>query len=235
MMKPIAEVLKLFNSSFALSSSLEVGNRARVAVERLENMGSMGMAASFGFTESQPEEIFSNYNEKWLEYYGQENLLNDDPTAVYGLTNVGIVHWEYLEEHAADFGCSTRVFQAARAFGMESGTTFALKVGERRTVASVSHRKSVNDLFRREIYSLLFDITLDLYPDTYKSVNKGSINMGEIDVLKLMARDHRDQEIADLLNLSIQTIRARRRQIMGKLRAKTISGVISKAKDAGYI
>lgn len=234
-MKPIAEVLSLFNSNFSSPTNLDVGNRARVAVERLENMGSMGMAASFGFTESAPTEIFSNYDEAWLKYYGEENLLKDDPTAVYGLTNIGIVHWEYLEKHATDFGCSPRVFEAARSFGLESGTTFALKVGERRTVASVSHRKSVNDLFRREIYSLLFDITLDIYPDLYLAVNKGSVSMGEIDVLKLMARDYRDQDIADMLNLSIQTIRARRRQIMIKLKAKTISGVISKAKDAGYI
>ncbi|MEM8752863.1 MAG: autoinducer binding domain-containing protein [Pseudomonadota bacterium] len=234
-MKPIAEVLSLFNSNFSNPAELDVGNRARVAVERLENMGSMGMAASFGFTETVPEEIFSNYDFEWLKYYGEKDLLNDDPTAVYGLTNIGIVHWEYLEEHASDFGCTPRVFEAARSFGLESGTTFALKIGDRRTVASVSHRKNVNDLFRREIYSLLFDITLDIYPDLYQAVNKRNVTMGEIDVLKLMARDHRDQEIADMLNLSIQTIRARRRQIMAKLNAKTISGVISKAKDAGYI
>lgn len=234
-MKPIAEVLNRFNSNFALSESLDVGNRAKVAVERLENMGSMGMAASFGFTEAIPTEIYSNYNEEWLRYYGENDLLHDDPTAVYGLTNIGIVKWEYLEENCSDFGCTNRVFEAARSFGLESGTTFSLKVGNRRTVSSVSHRKNVNELFRREIYSLLFDITLDIYPDLYTSVNKGHVTMGEIDVLKLMARDHRDQEIADLLNLSIQTIRGRRRQIMAKLNAATISGVISKAKDEGYI
>ncbi|MEM7522600.1 MAG: autoinducer binding domain-containing protein [Pseudomonadota bacterium] len=234
-MKPLAEVLNRFNARFADTAQMDVDLRARVALQRLENMGTMGMAASFGFTETNNQDIYSNYSTEWLEYYAEKEFLYNDPVAVYGLTNIGFVTWEYLEENAAEFGCTADVFTASRKFGMESGTAFSLKIGQRRTVASVSHRKNVNDAFRREIYALLFDITLDLYPELYSSVNRSNITSAELDVIKLMSQDHRDQEISDLLHIAIQTVRSRRRTAMEKLDARTITGVVAKAKDAGYI
>ena len=57
----------------------------------------------------------------------------------------------------------------------------------------------------------------------------------EIDVLKLIARGHINKEIADILNISFNTVLTHRKNITAKLGIKSVSGLSVYAMMNGYI
>ncbi len=61
------------------------------------------------------------------------------------------------------------------------------------------------------------------------------ISPRELDVLKLVARGHINKEIADKLNISLNTVLSHRKNITSKLGIKTVSGLIFYCISNGYI
>lgn len=60
----------------------------------------------------------------------------------------------------------------------------------------------------------------------HKHEEKAMLSPREIDVLKLVAKGHMNKEVADELNISVNTVLTHRKNIMSKLEIKTVSGLI---------
>lgn len=67
-----------------------------------------------------------------------------------------------------------------------------------------------------------------------KSIHS-ELSKREIDVLKLIAKGHINKEIADLLNISFNTVLTHRKNITAKLGIKSVSGLSVYAMMNGYI
>ena len=61
------------------------------------------------------------------------------------------------------------------------------------------------------------------------------ISTRELDVLKLIARGHINKEIADRLNISLNTVLSHRKNITSKLGIKTVSGLIFYCISQGHV
>ena len=68
-------------------------------------------------------------------------------------------------------------------------------------------------------------------PDTSNS----ELSQREIDVLRLVANGHINKEIADILNISINTVLSHRKNITSKLGIRSVSGLSLYALMNGYI
>ena len=82
------------------------------------------------------------------------------------------------------------------------------------------------------IIDQLHDITEDLLKSDEQEQN--TLSNREIDVLKLIIKGHINKEIADLLNISLNTVLTHRKNITSKLGIKTVSGLTFYAMMNGY-
>ncbi len=82
------------------------------------------------------------------------------------------------------------------------------------------------------IIDQLHDITEELFKTEEQEHN--SLSNREIDVLKLIIKGHINKEIADLLNISLNTVLTHRKNITSKLGIKTVSGLTFYAMMNGY-
>lgn len=77
--------------------------------------------------------------------------------------------------------------------------------------------------------------SLILSNNTAKTGTSHSISQRELDVLRLVAQGYLNKEIADKLNISLNTVLSHRKNITAKLGIKTVSGLIFYCISHGYI
>lgn len=70
---------------------------------------------------------------------------------------------------------------------------------------------------------------------TKQNENRGKLSEREIDVLKLIVKGLLNKEIAETLNISINTVLSHRKNITSKLGIKSVSGLSVYAMMHGYI
>lgn len=71
--------------------------------------------------------------------------------------------------------------------------------------------------------------------DSSQKADKAAISQRELDVLRLVAMGFLNKEIADKLNISLNTVLSHRKNITSKLGIKTVSGLIFYCITHGYI
>ena len=69
----------------------------------------------------------------------------------------------------------------------------------------------------------------------FKEENESELSNREIEVLKLIAQGFINKEIADKLNISLNTVLSHRKNITSKLGIKTVSGLTFYSIANGYI
>ena len=72
---------------------------------------------------SNPTLLYQTYPEDWLRLYDKEAMLLQDPTIMWGMTNIGVIDWTDLKTDDA-----AGVFDKAAKFGLKYG--IAVSVGE---------------------------------------------------------------------------------------------------------
>ena len=119
--------------------------------------------------------------------------------------------------------------------------TFSNKVDfflQRRQKTIVFTDKSTSD------FQLSTQMSLSEIVDSLKKILKDRIvsdetqtelSRREIEVLKLIAKGHLNKEIADKLNISINTVLSHRKNITGKLGIKSASGLSVYAMMHGFV
>ena len=65
--------------------------------------------------------------------------------------------------------------------------------------------------------------------------NEVQLTEGETDVLRLIAKDHSTQEIADKLFISTQTVETHRKNLLNKLKTRSSIGLVKYAIESGLL
>jgi DNA-binding NarL/FixJ family response regulator len=74
-----------------------------------------------------------------------------------------------------------------------------------------------------------------LVKKTTETVRGMDLTEREKDVLKLITNEYTNQEIADKLFISVRTVDAHRRNLMEKIGAKNMAGLVKYALEKGYV
>jgi len=83
--------------------------------------------------------------------------------------------------------------------------------------------------------SLKEDLLQDMLEGKRKAKHAPTLTRREKEILQLIAKEHTSQEIADTLFLSPNTVENHRRQLLFKLDARNMAGLIKKAVDFGLL
>lgn len=110
---------------------------------------------------------------------------------------------------------------------------YLLKNTDKNTlVQAIKHIYAGNQFLNKEIQG-----KLDQYRKGLKrnAASKVVLTPREKDIIRLIAKEHSNQEIADILNLSLRTVENYRLNLNLKLEAKNTAGLLLKAIELGII
>ena len=107
--------------------------RASVAalLHDLDARSPAGCAIGLHIRFTTPRYMFQSYPRRWIDKYSGAGLFVHDPTVGWGMSNVGWVRWQDLEEID-----SHRVLELAKDFGIMNGVTIAVLIEGSRSIAS---------------------------------------------------------------------------------------------------
>lgn len=166
-------------------------------------------------------------HESTLVALGLSNILNE-------MFNIRAVCYGLFSEAQLIEECDI-IFLSAEAF---AGNIDILLPKKHKCVLIVSNdtlctdEHSVNHMWTKErIVNRISDV-LGHLDDIKKS--QGELSKREIDVLKLIVKGYLNKEIADTLNISINTVLTHRKNITAKLGIKSVSGLSVYAMMNGY-
>lgn len=114
------------------------------------------------------------------------------------------------------------------------------------TIDSFQNDLEKHNRIREKIFRPLIDDLVESGVDDWQDLisnrqkhepsdHSQSLSLRELDVLRLVAKGHLNKEIADKLNISLNTVLSHRKNITAKLGIKTVSGLIFYCITHGYI
>jgi LuxR family transcriptional regulator, quorum-sensing system regulator SdiA len=198
----------------------------------LETIGSLsecGYSAGIGFRGLEPAFVTATYARPWVDNYVEKLYIQQDPTIKFGLSRTGHITWDKLERAYPD---SSDFFSDARGFGLVHGNTLSIRAVGQISILSCSGPAWDAGEVKRASASLHALAVLHAFPDTGKAIE---LTDRVKDVLRLMCGGAKDQEISELLNVKIETVRARRRAAFQATETSTIAQLISEVIKNGLI
>ena len=144
---------------------------------RLKELARGGYAMALHIEFTTPAYLFQTYPKAWIDYYSQNGLVMRDPTVMWGFDNLGMIDWSELSDSDPD-----RIMDQAREHGIDNGFTYALEVGDHRTICSFAKGsekfpQSEIDQIKAEV-DRMCELTLGLdtlAPETRDALRKMSI------------------------------------------------------------
>jgi hypothetical protein len=190
-------------------------------LDEIDGLSAYGCAIGLAFSRGTPRSTFFSYPDQFLAEYNQKNLARVDPTLRFGFQSVGIEQWKVLEEN-----CESReAFTLARQFGILDGVCFSVSVAGYKTIASASQhpRQPFSEPVLERIHELLVLATVEVVNATQRPSYSELTN----EWLALAIAGKSDTEVAEALGLSIHGARARRRNSLSEIGAKTPAQAIA--------
>jgi len=187
----------------------------------LDELSDGGYSVGVGFQGLEPHFVKSTYSSDWVERYIEQNFIKQDPTIQFGLSRSAHATWESLEQMYPD---SKSFFSEARKFGLLQGNTLSICVSGQVSILSCSGSHWDDTELRTASAALYGLAVLAAATDSDKF---DPLSHREKEVLNLMATGSKDQEIADILNIKVETVRARRRSAFLATNTTTIGQLMS--------
>lgn len=195
----------------------------------LNKISEAGYSFGLGFVGLEPSFVKTTYDETWVEHYLKSGYIKKDPTIKFGHARTGHVTWKQLQHLYPD---SKDFFEDAVEHGLVEGNTLSMRVEGQVCLLSCSG-KPWGDLERREAKACLS--ALGVLKASPKQTKSFDIPERVLEVLRLMSGGAKDQEIASLLGVKIETVRARRKSAFNLTSTSTTSQLISEVIKAGAI
>ena len=147
------------------------------AVEQLRAYAPSGFAMAFHIRFTTATFLFQTYPKDWSHVYSQNGYVMQDPTVMWGFTDVGHKRWSELAKDDA-----AGMIAKAAEHGMRFGFTLAGDRDGSRSIASFTRNdRDFTDAEITEIaqiFDKLQDVTLnlgDLAPETHEALHKMSV------------------------------------------------------------
>ncbi len=202
-----------FGRYCAIASKLGYG---RVVYSLMTDHPSLGLPRQHG--------LVSSYPQHWVDYYNDVGYMDHDPVAQQLTKTQKPFFWDDLLKKQEVSSLSGQVMAEAGESGLHDGLAFSMpgKYGEisafglARVGKDKSQTKDYATLASLHLLSVYFHET---YRQMHKAENDIDLTKREIEILQWASEGKTDDLIADILNISINTIRFHWNKIFNKLEA----------------
>ena len=192
-------------------------------------------------TVSDTVQGFANYPVEWIEHYMGNGLQNLDPTIGVSSRSIAPVDWSRFKTHAG----FKDVFVNGRDFGItDRGLTLPIRgpYGEC-GLLSVTRDTSERDwgFLKSKILTTLQTAAVTMHDsvmqsDTLASVlRRPTLSDRESEVLQWTAAGKSQQDIGDILSISMRTVEVHLRSARAKLCALTTAQAVGRGISMGFI
>jgi DNA-binding CsgD family transcriptional regulator len=220
-MKKLGQYIEIINSSktpeeaFAkFCSIMKEHGYDRVAYSLVTDHPSLGLPRQHGLATSYPDD--------WMKYYKEKNYMEIDPVTLRVLASRKPFFWSDVTANPDLFAPSLQLMNEAQEAGVSDGIGFSLTgppgelvgVGLARTAPA----KGKDYMFLAGAYmlSVYFHET---YRDMLSKPLKVELTVREREILCWASEGKTDDEMAAILNISLNTIRFHWKKIFKKLEA----------------
>lgn len=194
------------------------------AIEEL--LGELGKLAPCGYHVGlhirfvAPLMSYNTYDKAWIDHYTRRGFALSDPTVAWGLTRSGAVRWRDIT-----LPDPRNVLATARRFGLNFGVSVAIGPASSRTIAGVA--RSDREFLDSEIEAIE-ETVWKLHRATKPPTN---LTQAELEALRHVATGRRHAEGAAALNISESAFKARLTAARRKLKARTTTQAVRRARD----
>lgn len=195
----------------------------------LTKLSEAGFSIGVGFRGAEPHWVRATYSRAWVDNYVAKSYIQIDPTIQFGLTQTGHITWSQLGRRHPE---TESFFGDAKGYGLKDGNTLSIRSSGGISILSCSGPKWQDDEIKRASAALHGLAALHSTPENMQGV---ALNEREKDVLRLMCSGLKDQDIADVLGVKVETVRARRRKAMQATDTSTIAQLISEVTKKSLI
>lgn len=181
------------------------------------------------------------YDDAWKEHYANHGYHRIDPTLHKARRSIAPVDWSRLErdDHF------NMVFDDARAFGIQAqGMTIPVR-GPYGDIGGLSVTSSLSaknwKALKSEILSTLQSVAVNVHDTVIQSdslsklLRAPTLSQREREVLQWTSAGKSQQDIADILNISVRTVEVHLRSARNKLYALTTPQAVGRGISMGLI
>ena len=170
-----------------------------------------------------PELLRSEFPTAWRERYEEKNYFMTDPVFYWTLMNQGWKRWSEI-----GFPDPMNVAQEAKAYGLEFGVVFSMRVNGQRSFLSAARTKREFKTSEVEKLQSYFEGWMTFLR------NRPDLSIGELQVLRCLHDGCGRAEIAAKLGITDITVSKRTRSAMKKLGVSSHMDAVSKALEISY-
>ena len=212
------------SSCFRQRGDLELLENIEQELGIINSVAQSGYNLAINYTFSGAQIFRSTMDELWLKEYETNGYYLKDPVVLWCATSTGDIRWSEMQ-----FPDYAGVLKKAECIGMKFGANFSRKVDRYRSALVVAREdRSLSDCEMAAI-SNAWDRILNAFQ------RKPILTQREIDVLKQSSLGKNIGEIAEALNVSVQTVKFRLSKIRAKLGSRTVIEAVVSAVRLGYI
>lgn len=188
----------------------------RVVYSLMTDHPSLGLPRQHGLATSYPQH--------WVDYYNEAGYMDHDPIAKELMKTLRPFFWDDILQSKEISNLSTQVMNEAEESNLHNGLAFAMPgqfgevtaFGLARTNKEKEIIKDYQTLASLHLLSVYFHET---YRQMHRAENKIDLTAREIEILQWASEGKTDDLIADILNISMNTVRFHWKNIFKKLDA----------------
>ena len=190
--------------------------------ETISDIATTGLAIGIGDFKSGQVDIASTYRPDWQETYFANEWMMRDPVVMTGLTHLGVSEWPSLDQ------TDSRVLKAASDFGIRSGLVLATEISGNRCVAGLSTSQPVSAAARQEAIRALREMHFETL-----MARAHALTLAQKDLVFLFANGHLAKEVAEIMQISVHTVKQRKLFIQRHIGVNSFMAVVNVCACAG--
>lgn len=227
---------KDINSAFeALGQACSYIGMDRVVYSLLSPHESIGYVAGHA--------IVGNYPDDWMDYYTHKSYVKLDPVIKLMKKEEGSFFWSELEEKKQVLSPrEKKLMDEAQEAGLHNGVGLSIKspygeiVGMGFASSHKINKRPRESLAFLAIVAKQFDLTFKQLAIEKKKINfKYELTIRQKDILCWIAKDKKYNEIADILNISENTVLYHTKEIFKRLEVNSVMAAVLKSIKLGLI
>jgi|GEM_PF-3915342 len=190
--------------------------------ETISDIATTGLAIGIGDFKSGKVDIASTYRSDWQETYFANDWMMRDPVVTTGLTKLGVTEWPSLDQS------ESHVLKAASDYGIRSGLVLATEIAGNRCVAGLSTSQTVSEVARKGAIRALREMHLENL-----MARAQSLTLTQKDLVFLFANGHLAKEVAEIMQISVDTVKQRKSFIQRHIGVNSFMAVVNVCACAG--